>query len=395
MAQRHRLLLLLLPGIALVAMAALAPTCANRPLPGADSDTPLTSGTPTAVRAIGDIARSDAGIAAAPTAPGIAKPGNETVLALYSPTRTPTATPRPPTATATATPRPPTATATSPSSGGRPMVGGCYMFPADNSWNQDISAMPVDPNSANYLSYIGAGNLHPDFGGGGAYGIPYIVVPQNQPMTQINFTAYGDESDPGPYPIPLTAPIEGGGVGDAHVIAVQQGTCKLYEMFDAHPNGGAWDAGSGAVFDLNSNALRPDGWTSADAAGLPILAGLIRYDEVQAGAINHAIRFTVPSVRRAWIHPATHYGTTTNANALPYGAKVRLKASYDISGYHGASRVILEAMKRYGMMLADQGSRWYITGAADPRWDDNDLNQLKGVPSSAFEVVQLGTVITP
>ena len=388
MAQRHRLRSLLLPGIAIVAIAALAPTCANHPLPGSDSsDTAMTTdAAPTPVRAIGDIAHG----AAAPTAPGIAKPGHETVVALYSPT----ATPRPPTATPTATPRPPTATPTT-ASGNRPMVGGCYMFPADNSWNQDISQMPVDPNSANYMNYIGAGNLHPDFGGNGAYGIPYIVVPQNQPMTQVNFTAYGDESDPGPYPIPLNAPIEGGGVGDSHVIAVQQGACKLYEMFDAHPNGGAWDAGSGAVFDLNSNALRPDTWTSADAAGLPILAGLIRYDEVQAGAINHAIRFTIPSVRRAWIHPATHYGTTTNANALPYGAKVRLKPSYDISGYHGASRVILEALRRYGMIVADQGSRWYITGAADPRWDDDDLNQLKGVPSSAFEVVQLGTVITP
>ncbi len=283
--------------------------------------------------------------------------------------------------------------------GVRPGVGGCPTFPPDNAWNQDISTQPVDPNSATYIASINAtggnGFLHADFGGGGAYGIPYIVVPQNQPMLSINFTAYGDESDPGPYPIPQNAPIEGGGTGDAHVLAVQQGSCKLYEMFNAHPAGAGWNADSGAVFDLNSNALRPDSWTSADAAGLPILAGLARYDEVQSGTIRHALRFTVGRVQRAWVHPATHYGTTTDPTRIPYGAKLRLKASFDTSQYHGEARVILDALKRYGMIVADQGSSWFITGASDPRWDDNDLNQLKTVPGTAFEVVQLGQIYHP
>jgi hypothetical protein len=313
-------------------------------------------------------AAGDAGVAV--VAPTISVPANETVIPL----------------TATPTPAP----------GGQPTIGGCPVFPADNPWNEDISAMPVDANSATYIANIGGGNLHPDFGGGGAYGIPYIVVPQAQPMVPINFTAYGDESDPGPYPIPLTAPVEGGSssTGDRHVLAVQQGTCKLYELFSAYPGAGAWDAGSGAVFDLRSNALRPDTWTSADAAGLPITAGLVRYDEVAAGQINHAVRFTVNTVRKAWVHPATHYGTSTSATRIPYGAKLRLKASYDISGFHGEALVILTALKKYGMIVADQGSSWYITGDADPRWDDNDLNQLKGVPGNMFEVVQLGQVYT-
>src|SRR5438552_18012112 len=286
------------------------------------------------------------------------------------------------------------ATSTPVPSGGGPTVGGCAMFPSDNPWNQDISSMPVDGNSARYSAGINAtggnGFLDADFGGGGAYGSPYIVVPADEPLRPINFTAYGDESDPGPYPIPQTAPIEGGGTGDAHVLAVQQGACKLYEMFNAHPSGSGWNADSGAVFDLSSNALRPEGWTSADAAGLPILAGLVRYDEVQAGAINHALRFTVGTVQRAWVHPATHYGPTTETARPPYGTRLRLKASFDVSAYHGESRVVLEALKRYGMIVADQGSSWFITGAADARWDDTDLNQLKTVPGTAFEVVQLG-----
>ncbi len=268
------------------------------------------------------------------------------------------------------------------------------MFPANNLWNQDISRIPVDTNSATYIGSIGAsGFLHADFGGGGAYGIPYVVVPQSQPLVPINFTAYGDESDPGPYPIPLTAPVEQG--SDAHVLALQQGTCKLFEMFGTQATGGGWNAASGAIFDLASNALRPQSWTSADAAGLPILPGLVRYDEVQAGHINHAVRFTVNTVQRAWIDPATHYGTSTSAARPPYGAKLRLKANFDVTPYHGEARVVLDALKTYGMIVADQGSSWFITGAADPRWDDNDLNQLKAVPGSAFEVVQLSTIHYP
>ncbi len=323
-----------------------------------------------------------AGDAGALTAvPGqVSIPGGETLTPLYS------ATPAPPTATRTPTPTPLPAA-------NRPSIGGCYVFPTNNSWNQDISNAPVDANSAAYITSIGAtGYLHADFGGGGAYGIPYIVVPQTQPAVPVNFVDYGDESDPGPYPIPLTAPIEGGGVGDAHVLALQQGTCKLYEMFNAHPTAGAWNASSGAIFDLNSNALRPASWTSADAAGLPILPGLVRYDEVQAGAINHAVRFTVGKVQRAWVAPATHYGTSTDPNAPPYGAKLRLRATFDTSPYHGEALVVLTALKRYGMIVADQGTSWFITGAADPRWDDEDLNQLKVIPGNAFDVVQLGPI---
>ncbi len=315
--------------------------------------------------------------------PTISIPANETIIPLGTPTptRTPTATP---TRTPTAAP------------GGSATIGGCPVFPADNSWNQNILTMPVDANSATYISNIGGGNLHADFGGGGAYGIPYIVVPQSQPMTAINFTDYGDESDPGPYPIPLNAPIEGGAgsSGDRHVLAVQQGTCMLYELFSAYPTANGWDAASGAVFDLRSNALRPETWTSADAAGLPITAGLVRYDEVAAGQINHAVRFTVNTVRKAWVHPATHYGTSTSATRIPYGAKLRLKASFDVSSFDGQSRVILNALKKFGMIVADQGTSWYITGDGDPRWDDDDLNQLKTVPGSAFEVVQLGQIYT-
>ena len=354
------------------AVAAKAHTSADRPPGGVssqnDATTPVTSAS---VGTAGDT------IGVAVVVPTISIPANETVVPLTTPTRTPTATPQ-------------------PAPGAQATIGGCPVFPTDNSWSQDISAATIDANSATYITNIGGGNLHPDFGGGGQYGIPYIVVPQSQPMTAINFTAYGDESDPGPYPVPVTAPIEGGAgsTGDRHVLAVQQGTCKLYEMFNAHPTASGWDADSGAVFDLRSNALRPDTWTSADAAGLPITAGLIRYDEVTAGQINHAIRFTVNTVRKAWVHPATHYGTSTSTARIPYGAKLRLKASYDISSFHGEARVILTALKRYGMIVADQGSSWYITGDGDPRWDDNDLNQLKSVPGSMFDVVQLGPMFT-
>jgi len=396
-------------GAARTGAPATAPAAAPAASPGVATDAPAAptgqtavaaasaSGTPAAF-AQGDDGRgptpvatpgaagveSSAAVAAPTPADRISLPAHETVVALHSPTPTP----------APATPVP----TSTPAPGGAPSIAGCPFFPADNPWNQDISALPVDANSANYIASIGTsgnGFLHADFGGGGAYGIPYIVVPATQPLTPINFTAYGDESDPGPYPVPLDAPVEGGGVGDAHVLAVQQGACKLYEMFDAHPNGGSWDAGSGAIFDLRSNALRPDSWTSADAAGLPILAGLVRYDEVQAGAINHALRFTVGRVQRAWVHPATHYGTSTDVNTPPYGAKLRLKSTFDISVYHGQARVVLEALRRYGMIVADQGTSWYITGAADPRWDDDDLNQLKSVPGAAFEVVQLGPIIRP
>lgn len=275
-----------------------------------------------------------------------------------------------------------------------PTLSGCSVFPADNPWNRDISNDPVDPNSANYIASIGATtNLHADFGSDPTYGIPYVVVPGSQLFVPITFNEFGSESDPGPYPVPPSAPVEAG--SDAHVLVLDSGNCTLYEMYHAakDASGPGWSAGSGAKFDLSSNALRPEGWTSADAAGLPILPGLVRYDEVTAGAINHALRFTVSRTQRAYVHPATHYASSsTNANLPPMGLRVRLKASYNISGFTREARVVLNALKKYGMMVADNGSNWFITGATDSRWDDNDLNQLKTVPGSAFEVVQLGTI---
>jgi hypothetical protein len=271
----------------------------------------------------------------------------------------------------------------------------CAVLPPDNPINQDISSAPADPNSGAYIASIGAsGHLHPDFGSDPTYGIPYTVVGPNQPKVPINFTAYGDQSDQGPYPVPLDAPIEGGGQGgDQHVLVVQNGLCKLYELFNAHRSGAGWDADSGALFELSSNALRPDGWTSADAAGLPIFPLLVRYDEVQSGVISHALRFTVQHTQNGFIHPATHFASNDSNPALPpMGLRLRLKASFDTSDFHGAALVVLTALKKYGMIVADNGSNWYITGSADTRWSDDDLNQLKSVPGSAFEVVRTGAI---
>ena len=276
---------------------------------------------------------------------------------------------------------------------GAPALGGCQVFPADNPWNADVSGSAVDANSAAYIASINAsrGFLHPDFGSDPTYGIPYTVVPANQPSVPITFTDYGDESDPGPYPIPLNAPVEAG--SDAHVLTLQQGSCTLYELFGAQRSGSGWSAASGAVFDLGSNALRAEGWTSADAAGLPILPGLARYDEVKSGAINHALRFTVQQTQRGYIHPATHFASSsTNAALPPMGLRLRLKANFDTSAFHGDALVILQALKRYGMIVADNGSSWFISGATDSRWDDNDLNQLKTVPGGAFEAVRTGSI---
>ncbi|MFO1462756.1 MAG: hypothetical protein U1F66_03195 [bacterium] len=270
-------------------------------------------------------------------------------------------------------------------------LANCRIFPADNPWNRDVSADPVDPNSANYLATMNAGstNLHPDFGSNPDYGIPYTTVRGDQPKVPVSFDE-ADESDPGPYPIPPNAPVEAG--GDAHVLVVDTEACILYEIYAADFVGPGWQAFSGAIFDLNSNALRPDGWTSADAAGLPILPGLVRYDEaVERGQIRHALRFTANTTQQAYVHPATHEaGATTDAKAPPMGLRVRLKSTFNTSGFTGASRAVLEALKVYGMFLADNGSDWYISGATDPRWDDEDLEQLKTVPASAFEVVQSG-----
>ncbi len=280
-----------------------------------------------------------------------------------------------------------------PASNGSPVIAGCSIFPADNAWNRDISALPVHAKSADYINTIGlTRTLHPDFGENQAYGIPYNVVPVTQPKVPITFTAYGDESDAGPYPIPANAKVEGG--SDAHVLVLETGTCTLYELFAArkNPNNSGWYADSGAIWHLDSNDLRPYGWTSADAAGLPILPGLVRYEEVAAGEIKHAIRFTASRTQNGYILPATHHAGSNNEAYPPMGLRVRLKANYDISGLSGQALVIAKALKKYGFMLADNGSNWYFQGATDPRWNDDELNQLKGIPGSAFEAVDTGPI---
>ena len=277
-------------------------------------------------------------------------------------------------------------------------IAGCPLFPDDNPWAADISGYAVHPRSAAYMAAIqdSGGNqfLHADFGENPDYGIPYVIVPAGQPGVPVSFD-YADESDPGPYPIPADAPVEAG--SDRHVLVVQRGACRLYELFDAQRDAatGGWHAGSGAVFDLRSNALRPDGWTSADAAGLPILAGLVRIDEVRAGAIRHALRFTLSRTQRGFIHPATHFASAiTDPDVPPMGLRLRLRADFDLTPFHGDALVILTALKRYGMLLADNGSNWFISGATDAGWNDDDLNQLKSVPGSAFEAVETGAVST-
>jgi hypothetical protein len=281
---------------------------------------------------------------------------------------------------------------------------GKQVFPADNAWNEDISNAAVDPNSDNLVAGMGLNvSLHPDFGtvwNGAPNGIPYIVVAGNQTPVPINFTAFGSQSDPGPYPVPTNAPIEGGpnSTGDRHVLVIDRDNWKLYEMYRAFAvnNGASWNADSGAVFDLNSNALRPAGWTSADAAGLPIFPGLVRYDDVfEQQEIKHAIRFTAQITRRAYVHPARHWASTnTSVDRPPMGMRVRLKASVDISGYSQGMQVILRALKKYGMILADNGSNWFISGAPDMRWDDDELNTLKGIKGSDFEVIKMTNIIT-
>ncbi|HEX8904801.1 MAG TPA: hypothetical protein VF771_08175, partial [Longimicrobiaceae bacterium] len=270
-----------------------------------------------------------------------------------------------------------------PALGPNATLNGKRPFPADNAWNRDVSGDPVDPGSATLIAACGsaATGLHPDFGtvwNGAPNGIPYIVVPGTQAKVPVSFQ-YADESDPGPYPIPAGAPVEGGsaGTGDRHVLVIDRDHWMLYELYDAHPvNGGAsWSAGSGAVFDLGSNALRPAGWTSADAAGLPIFPGLVRYDEVvEQKAIRHALRFTCPVTRRAYVSPARHWASSrTDPNLPPMGMRVRLKAGFDVTRFSPNLQVILNAMKTYGMLLADNGSAWYVSGAPDPRWSDDEL----------------------
>lgn len=285
-----------------------------------------------------------------------------------------------------------------------PVIGECPLFPADAVWNQPIDSLSVHEMSDEWVASVGlGGKLHPDFGTfylGQPIGIPYITVPTDQPLVDISFY-YPTQSDPGPYPIPPDAPIEGGprSDGDRHILIVQEGDpCVLWEVFDAWPQeDGTWEAGSGAVWELDSNALRPDGWTSADAAGLPILPFLVKYDEVQAGAIHHCLRFTAVETQSAHIWPARHDASDiTDPNVPPMGARFRLKKEFDISPYSPEAQVILQALKTYGMMLADNGSNWYITGDHDPRWDDDAIGDIKSVPGSWFEVVdESGWMIDP
>jgi hypothetical protein len=283
-------------------------------------------------------------------------------------------------------------------------LNGFRPFTSANLWNTDISNSPVDPNSTNIINFIGSGiGLHPDFGSGeyqgSDIGIPYVIVPGSQPMVGIDFTAYGDESDPGPMPIPANAPIEGDpnpGNGDRHVLVLDNGNCFLYEMDNSHVNNdGSWNADSAAVWDLIADEQRPYTWTSADAAGLPIFPGLVRYDEVAAGKIPHAIRFTLQQSRAAFTPPASHWAAnSSDPLAAPMGMRLRLKQSYDISSFSANLQVILTAMKKYGLIMADNGSSMYISGTPDSRWDNDDLHNLGQVPASAFEVIQINPVYT-
>ncbi|MGH2729559.1 MAG: hypothetical protein ACRDJI_03010 [Actinomycetota bacterium] len=286
-----------------------------------------------------------------------------------------------------------------PAASGQPLPGAgkCPIFPRDNPWNRRVDKLPVHPRSNRIVRSIGLNDsLHPDFGSGkwegGPIGIPYTTVGRNQDRVPISFY-YKSESDPGSYPIPRNAPIEGGrkSDGDRHVIVVDRYRCRLYEMYDAHRRDGGdrWRAGSGATWDLDSNKLRPKGWTSADAAGLPILPGLARYSEVERGEIDHALRFTVAETRRAFIYPARHFASDLDARKFPaMGQRLRLKRGFDISGYPRQARIVLKALKRYGMIVADNGSDWYISGAPDEKWNNDALHTLNQVEGRHFEVVE-------
>jgi hypothetical protein len=277
-------------------------------------------------------------------------------------------------------------------------LNGFVPFTGSNLWNTDISSASVDPNSNTIISnWVGSVNVHPDWGTDPTYGIPYVVVNGSQSLVNVNLGAYGDESDPGPMPAPASAPVEGGSssTGDRHVLVLDNGNCFLYELYNSSVAGdGTWTADSTAVWDMLSDEQRPYTWTSADAAGLPIFPGLVRYDEVAAGSIHHAFRFTLPKTRAAITPPASHWaGNTSDPAAPPMGMRLRLKSGYDISGFSTQMQVILTAMKHYGLILADNGSALFVTGASDSRWG-SDLDSLKTVPASAFEVVQMNPVYT-
>jgi len=279
----------------------------------------------------------------------------------------------------------------------------CTIFPANNAWNERVDTLPVAADSAQLIASIGLSTgLHPDFGsglyGGQPIGIPFDVVSKSTPRSRVTFD-YADESDKGPYPIPKTVHIEGGNAstGDRHALLIDKDACRLYELYALYPKpGGGWKAGSGAIWNLRSNALRPAGWTSADAAGLPIFPGLARYDEVARGVIDHALRFTVEHTRRAYVYPARHYASSSDDPSLPpMGLRVRLKASVDISAFPRQARIVLQALKTYGMIVADNGSNWYISGAPNPHWNNDDLHTLDRITGADFEVVDTSSLPHP
>jgi hypothetical protein len=283
-----------------------------------------------------------------------------------------------------------------------PSAPRCPIFPATNPWNERVDSLPVAANSAQLIQSIGlTTGLHPDFGSGlwdgGPIGIPFDVVSKKTPRSRVSFE-YANESDRGPYPIPKTVHIEGGrtSTGDRHALLLDKDSCRLYELYDLRPTGGGWTAGSGAIWNLRSNAVRPAGWTSADAAGLPIFPGLARYDEVARGVITHALRFTASRTRRMYVYPARHYASSSDDPSLPpMGLRVRLKASVDISGFPKQARIVLQALKSYGMILADNGSNWYISGAPNPHWSNDDLHSLGRITGSDFEVVDTSSLPHP
>jgi hypothetical protein len=324
------------------------------------------------------------------TAVGFADPTPSTAatgVATGAPTAIPSPTIQPtPRPTLRPTPRPTPKPTPKPTAAPVPPLSSCPVFPATNVWNKRVDGLPVASNSATMIAAIGLTSaLHPDFSNAGGYGIPFNIVGSGTPKVPVSFQ-YADESDPGPYPIPSNPRIEGG--SDRHLLIVDTSSCTLYELYAAARSGTRWTAGSGAIWSLRSNHLRPAGWTSADAAGLPIFPGLVRYSEVAAGAINHAIRFTAPRTCAGYIYPARHEAGSGSCSSLPpMGLRVRLKASVDISTFGPQARVILRALQRYGMILADNGSPWYITGAPDSHWNDDQLHALGQLHGSDFEVV--------
>jgi hypothetical protein len=283
-----------------------------------------------------------------------------------------------------------------------PGAPSCPIFPPNNPWNERVDNIPVAADSAQLIASIGLDTgLHPDFGSGlydgGPIGIPFDVVSKSTPRSHVRFD-YSDESDHVAYPIPRTVHIEGGraSTGDRHAILVDTSACRLYELYALYPSGSGWKAGSGATWNLRSNAVRPAGWTSADAAGLPIFPGLARYDEVARGVIDHALRFTVERTRRAYVYPARHYASSSDDPSLPpMGLRLRLKADVDISGFPRQARIVLQALKTYGMIVADNGSNWYISGAPDPHWSNDDLHTLGRITGSDFEVVDTTSLPHP